>query len=196
MKIQSFIFRCRGGSYLAPAIPIQIKSLNRVSVWLVCLIMLLFSAFAAFAQDQPATPSQPATFDDVNVIAKKMFCPECENIPLDKCSTTVCLQWKQEIADRLDQGQSEEEIISYFVTNFGNRVIDIPQDNTLRTISLVGPWILGAAILIIGVMTLLRLRSSGHTQPLSGTTTIQDANSDDQTPQDDYRKRLERDLNR
>ncbi len=164
-----------------------------------CLVFIMLPSLTALAQDQPIQPDppqQPASFDDVNAVAKKMFCPECENIPLDKCGTPVCLQWKQEIADRLDQGQSEEEIITYFVTNFGNRVIDIPQDNTLRTISLIGPWILAAGILVIGLMTLLRLRSSGSTQLLSTTAADHGTDNEDQNPPDNYRARLERDLKR
>lgn len=164
-----------------------------------CSLSLLFIAFTlfsslSFAQDDtpPVIPDGVGvTFDQVNAIAEKMFCPECENVPLDKCSTVVCIQWKEEIASRLAQGQTETEIIDYFVSTFGNRVVDVPQDPFLRTLSLIGPWILAGVILLIGLTTFVRLR---------GTFTPQDTFLDDENEQglastDQYREQLERDLN-
>lgn len=161
----------------------HLRMLRAAALALMVLTSGLFVA-GVWAQEAP----NPITYDDVNVIARRMFCPDCENIPLDKCSTQVCLQWKQEIADRLAQGQSDDEIISYFVTNFGNRVVDIPQDPTLRTLAVVGPWLLGAAIILIGLTTLLRL--------LRPSIAVEPALSVPSTPPNDdsYRARLERDL--
>lgn len=151
------------------------------------LFALILFALPSFAQDEPAIPDG-VTLDQVNVIAAKMFCPECENVPLDKCSTVVCIQWKNEIALRLAQGQSETEIINYFVSSFGNRVVDVPQDPLLRTLALIGPWILAGVILFISLTTFLRLRGKNDELPA-------DSGVDAEASQDEYRARLERDLN-
>ena len=42
---------------------------------------------AAFAQE--ATPI-PVTDDQVNAIAHDLYCPVCENTPLDVCGTQAC----------------------------------------------------------------------------------------------------------
>lgn len=158
-----------------------IRATLLLSIWLTLL------SFYNFAQDDLALPDG-VTFDQVNAIAAKMFCPECENIPLDKCSTVVCIQWKNEIALRLAQGQSETEIIEYFVTSFGNRVVDVPQEPLLRALSLLGPWILAGIMGFIGLMTLLRLRATRNTGD-------EFSDEDNSALYDDYRARLERDLN-
>ncbi len=33
---------------------------------------------------------QPPTDDEVNRIAKQLYCPVCENTPLDVCPTQAC----------------------------------------------------------------------------------------------------------
>lgn len=148
------------------------------------LMFLLAALFTITSHAQPATPAAPISYDDVNAIAEKMYCPECENIPLDKCQTVVCTQWKSEIADQLTAGRSEQQIIDGFVARFGDQVLGIPQDSTLRNLSLYIPYLLTAAILLIGVFTFSRWRGQAPSAP------VVTPDSDN----DDYRARLENDL--
>lgn len=74
------------------------------------LLILLSSATTVFAQDP--TP----TDDEVNRIAKELYCPVCESTPLDVCPTEACRQWRELIRSMLAEGKSEEEIQQYFVT--------------------------------------------------------------------------------
>ena len=73
----------------------------RRRTWLSALLLLLLALFVtgvAFAQD--GTPRQP-TEDEVNAIAKQMYCPVCENTPLDVCPTQACAEWRELIRDKL-----------------------------------------------------------------------------------------------
>jgi cytochrome c-type biogenesis protein CcmH len=141
-----------------------------------------------FAQDAtPPAPASDVTYDQVNQVAGKMYCPECENIPLDKCGSAVCLQWKGEIADQLASGRTEQQIIDGFVARFGDQVLGIPQDTTLRNISLIAPYLLAGIALIVGIITFLRWRGN-HPE----VTPVQSLAQSSET--DDYRARIEHDL--
>jgi cytochrome c-type biogenesis protein CcmH len=140
------------------------------------------------AQDAVSTPV--VTADDVNTIAHKMYCPVCENIPLDVCPTLACAQWRDEIKAELQAGQTEEQIVAGFVARYGDRVVGTPQDPTLRALSLVTPWLIAAVSVLIAGYILIRWwrgRSPAvlATAPAGGTVTTTD---------DEYRARLERDL--
>ena len=87
--------------------------------------------------------------DEVNAIASKLFCPVCENIPLDTCGTAACEDWRYEIRIQLEAGKTEQEIIDDFVVRFGDRVVGTPQDPLLRALSLVTPWVLVAMALLV-----------------------------------------------
>jgi len=69
----------------------------------VCLPLFL-PAEAARAQGE--MPSD----DDVNRIARQLYCPVCENVPLDECTTEACQQWRDLIRQQLSEGWTEEEI--------------------------------------------------------------------------------------
>lgn len=154
---------------------------------LLILVVLFALAFPLYAQNTTVTD------DEVNAIAKRMYCPVCENIPLDVCPTAACAQWRGEIRTQLEAGRTPEQIIDDFVQRFGERVIGTPQDPTLRALSLATPWVIGILAIGVGVYTLLRWRSSrlaGSQATLSAATTPGAALLSD----DEYRARLERDL--
>src|SRR5512138_1525512 len=89
---------------------------NRTLLWsfALALVFLLVSAAVSLAQ----TP-QPSD-DQVNAVAKELYCPVCENIPLDVCPTQACAQWRELIGDKLAQGWTAEQIKSYFVEQYGD----------------------------------------------------------------------------
>ncbi|HRL13259.1 MAG TPA: cytochrome c-type biogenesis protein CcmH, partial [Aggregatilineales bacterium] len=84
------------------------------------IVLLLALAVALTASAQDADPAGAVTLDDVNAIAENMYCPECENIPLDKCGTPVCVQWKNEIAAQLAAGRTGAAIVADFVARFAD----------------------------------------------------------------------------
>lgn len=130
-----------------------LRALALVAALLVCTTALL-----AVAQQQAVVT---VTDDQVNAIAKKLYCPVCENITLDTCGTSACADWRYEIRLQLEQGRTEDEIIADFVQRFGDRVVGTPMDSALRTLSLVTPWVISAGVLLIlGSMVLTRQRKA------------------------------------
>ncbi|MEO8391842.1 MAG: cytochrome c-type biogenesis protein CcmH [Chloroflexota bacterium] len=153
---------------------------------LALLITLLVSlmAFAVVAQDQPTTVSD----DQVNTIAKKLYCPVCENITLDTCGTAACADWRDEIRLQLEAGRSEDQIIADFVSRFGDRVVGTPQDGLLRALSLVTPWVIIAGVLLfLGRMVLGRRRTQRSSAEFPNT-------ADNHRSDQKYQDLLEQDL--
>ena len=89
------------------------------------LIGLVLAAALPSTLAKAQTP-QPVSDDDVNRIASQLYCPVCENVSLDVCSTTACSLWRETIRTQLAAGKTDEEIKQYFVEQFGARVIGIP----------------------------------------------------------------------
>ena len=93
-----------------------------------------------------------------------MYCPVCENIPLDECQTSACIEWKEEIRAQLTAGNNERAIIDSFVARFGDHVVGVPQDPLLRALTIVMPLLATALALGLGVATFRRF-TSGAMQP-------------------------------
>ena len=151
--------------------------------FLICLLVLLLISLPALAQDTPVI-----TDDQVNAVAERLYCPVCENIPLAVCGTAACADWRAEIRTQLKEGRTSQQIIDDFVARYGERVIGTPQDPTLRALSLITPWILGALALLIAGLTFGRWRGS-RARLAAPEMTPQVVGSDEM-----YRARLEQDL--
>src|SRR4030042_6059298 len=81
-----------------------------MSVWLALLVFL----FVINAEAQETTPMVPSD-DEVNAIAKQMYCPVCENTPLDVCPTQACAEWRGLIREKLTIGGREGQIKKHFL---------------------------------------------------------------------------------
>lgn len=89
----------------------------------------------ASAQQVQPTPSD----DQVNAIARQLYCPVCENTPLDVCPTTACAQWRELIRQKIAAGWSEQEIKDYFVQQYGARVLGTPPPKGLNLLVYIIP---------------------------------------------------------
>ena len=117
------------------------------------LLVLLVTFFIAtlsfqFAHAQEDIP----TDDEVNEIAGQLYCPVCENTPLDVCPTQACHQWRELIRLQLSEGKTEDEIKQYFVDQYGDRVLAEPPRTGLNWLI----YILPPAIILFGAVLLFK----------------------------------------
>jgi cytochrome c-type biogenesis protein CcmH len=157
--------------------------------------MILSAVITALLLAAVPLLAQTVSDDAVNDVAEHMFCPVCENEPLDDCRTSTCLQWKEEIRDQLAAGRSENQIMDYFVARYGQHVLAIPSDPLLRVLSYAIPLIATLAALAVGWLALRRWQTrrpvtQSETVPVSDSSTPQTSPADD----DPYRAMLERDI--
>lgn len=124
--------------------------MKRFSGLLVGLLLAVIAMVAIVTGTALAQGEHP-TDDEVNAVAKGLYCPVCENIPLDVCPTQACKQWRDTIRDKLAQGWSEEQIHQYFVGQYGDRVLATPPATGLNWLIYLLPpaaFIAGAVILV------------------------------------------------
>ncbi len=128
------------------------------------------------------------TDNDVIEVAERMYCPVCENIPLDECQTTACLEWKDEIAAQLSDGRTPQQVIDSFVARFGDHVVGVPQDPLIRALTFIMPALATLLALGVGLHTFRRFARSKQLS-LEREPAAAGALSDE-----NYRQRLEADL--
>ena len=149
------------------------------------LILVILAAFAIMMTNNVAVRSQGSTPTDneVNKIAKQLYCPVCENTPLDVCPTEACRQWREEIRTMLADGKSEVEIKQHFVDYYGARVLNEPP-NRLKT------YLVPAVIILLGALLLFR----GFQMWMKPATTETASGTAQPVQQDEYVARLEEEL--
>lgn len=157
------------------------KRILNTSFYVLLLILVLagIAVKPAFAQG-----SEP-TDDDVNRIAKQLYCPVCESTPLDVCPTEACRQWRDLIRQMLSEGKSEDEIKQYFVTQYGVRVLDEPPNRWAS-------YLVPAVAFLVGAFMLFR----GFKMWLKPVGTEAGSGEEEAEPvqQDDYIRKMEEEL--
>lgn len=117
--------------------------------WLSLIAILLLAVVSAGAV---AAQEDEPTDDDVNAIARELYCPVCPNEPLDVCQTQACEQWREVIREKLAEGWGEEQIKQYFVDQYGARVLPAPPAQGFNLLA----YILPPIAFIAGVYILFR----------------------------------------
>ena len=134
------------------------QNMKRKFILLLSIILASFFAVSVVsAQDgQPGDP----TDNDVIRVAKQLYCPVCPNTPLDVCETKACEDWRAQIRDQLSQGWTDQQIIDYFVTQYGVRVLAETQRKGFT--SLV--WFLPLVVVLIGIGIVFEILKSWRKQ--------------------------------
>jgi cytochrome c-type biogenesis protein CcmH len=117
---------------------------------LLTLLLLVVGTITVFGQDE-----KPVSDDEVNAIASQLYCPICENIPLDVCPTQACADWRELIRGYLAQGWTEDQIKDYFSTQYGWNVLNVPPPIGINWFIYVGPPLFIAAG-VIGVLIIIK----------------------------------------
>ncbi|MCB0103870.1 MAG: cytochrome c-type biogenesis protein CcmH [Anaerolineales bacterium] len=164
------------------------KKLLITNTWFlaIALVLVLTGLFYQTASAQDTAP----TDDEVNAIAKQLFCPVCENTPLDVCPTEACRQWRELIRQMLAEGKTEQEIKDYFVANYGARVLSEPPRTGFNWLVYLVPPVL----ILAGAFALFNAFKE-WTKPKSaeaGSGQGEEAGSS--SDEDDYIQRLEEEL--
>jgi cytochrome c-type biogenesis protein CcmH len=118
---------------------------SRVTSYILLLTLALAGFLALPVSAQGPTP----TDDEVNRIAKQLYCPVCESTPLDVCPTEACRQWRDLIRTMLSEGKSESDIKQYFVEQYGARVLAEPPNR-------LAAYLVPAAAILLGAFFLFR----------------------------------------
>jgi cytochrome c-type biogenesis protein CcmH len=114
--------------------------------WLILALLLLLPA-AVYGQDDISD-------DEVNEVAKDLYCPVCESTPLDVCPTQACADWRELIRTKLSAGETQQDVLDYFARQYGDGVLANPPR---RGVSLVVLWVLPVLLVVLGGLLFFRM---------------------------------------
>ncbi|MGB9673782.1 MAG: cytochrome c-type biogenesis protein [Anaerolineales bacterium] len=147
------------------------------------IMILLSTTQQGYAQS--GAPSN-ITDDQVNAIAKELYCPVCENVPLDVCGTQACEQWRELIRQKLAEGWSSSQIKQYFVDQYGDRVLATPPAHGFNWLI----YVLPPLMILMGAIILYKAIQSWKSPSAQETHEV-DA---PQANKEDYFERIEEEL--
>ncbi|MCI0649999.1 MAG: cytochrome c-type biogenesis protein CcmH [Chloroflexi bacterium] len=128
---------------------------------LAAIVLLLGLAWWAFAR--AAQPAAPRNLDDEALeIGAMLRCPVCQNLPVAFSPAQLAGQMRQVIRQKLEAGESREQIIQYFVDRYGETILLEPPKRGFNLVAWRGPFL----VVLVGAIGLYwLLRSWTRTPP-------------------------------
>lgn len=153
---------------------------TRLMVASLLVIMLLVSVAQTVWAGTP-TPNE------VEAVARTLYCPLCVGQRLDTCEIPLCQDMKREIARQLAEGRTPEEIRAYFVEQYGPVVLGEPPRQGINWLAWVIP-----IIVLLAAVGYAGVKVRQWSQPAPATVTAADPSA--AVEEDEYLARVEREL--
>ncbi|RIK35505.1 MAG: hypothetical protein DCC55_30150 [Chloroflexi bacterium] len=157
------------------------------------IIIIIGLAWSGLARPLAAQESGPTTrqvtADEVNEVARQIWCPLCSGVRLDSCELKACEQMRQEIALKLAAGEDAESIKSYFLAQYGPQILGEPPREGFNWLAWILPFVaLGGGAIFLAVRGRSLFMRPASTRPTPGAIVA---------PEDEpYARRLEEELKR
>ena len=132
-----------------------LKSTLKTSV----LLLVLLVATQVAAKEATSMAADPEMEKIVNEISAELRCLVCQNQTIADSHAGLAVDLKNQVRDMVKKGQSQDEIVEYMVTRYGDFVLYRPPVKPTTMLLWAGPFLLlliGLTVLVIN----LRKRTS------------------------------------
>ncbi len=115
------------------------------------VIFLLLTSLPAFAVNPDEVLSDPALETRARQISAHLRCMVCQNQSIDDSNAELAKDLRVLVRQRLTDGDTDDQVIDYVVSRYGEFVLLNPRLST-KTIIL---WAMPAGLLIVGIFALV-----------------------------------------
>jgi cytochrome c-type biogenesis protein CcmH len=107
------------------------------------LLALLFVASPVLAEGVKEDPTHRQMLD----IAEDLRCAVCQNQPVSESNSELARDMRTIIREKLDAGESREQIVQYFVDRYGEYVLMKPPYTGVGTVL----WVLPVVVMVLAL---------------------------------------------
>jgi cytochrome c-type biogenesis protein CcmH len=137
------------------------------SLLLSLLLLLPLSAQATIDAFEFSDPEYEDRFHDLNQVLR---CPKCQNQNISDSDAPLAADLRREVYRMVEEGQSDEQVIDFMVTRYGDFVLYRPRVNSMTWVLWYGPYVLLAiGILVVVLISRNRRQRAGSQDPNAAT---------------------------
>lgn len=112
----------------------------------------------AVAVGAGSPPRTGASDERLFAIAGRLKCLQCVGESVAASQSSMAVQFREEIGDRMRQGDTDDEILNYFADSFGQEVLLTPPSSGVGALVWVIPVVVVAAAVLLLAGTFRRWR--------------------------------------
>ena len=110
------------------------KHSSKVGLLLSILFLILFSPFVE-------------SKEGIYEVSNELMCPVCQGQTVAESNSELALSMREVIKNKLNKGESKEEILSYFVNLYGESILSKPPIKGIN----IFLWLVPPIILVISI---------------------------------------------
>ncbi len=107
------------------------------------LTALIMGVLGAWLGAAPAVSPE----DQVHLLAAELRCPVCQNLSVGDSPSEMANQMRELIREKLQQGESPDQIRAYFVSRYGEWILLAPKRQGFNWVA----WLLPFGAILVGV---------------------------------------------
>ena len=165
------------------------KQVQRSPLFIALAALAIVGAVWSFVFLQ--NPPQPSLDQRVHDVASQLRCPVCQGESVADSPSQLSQQMRGVIRQQLQSGKSEQEVIQYFRTSYGDQILWSPPWQGFTLLA----WLVPVGLLLAGIILLFFvLRDWRALAPASSTAGDPEPASVDEVDLAFYRAQLEQEL--
>ncbi len=130
-------------------------------------LVFLILCNPAFGKEAAPAAEDPALEQRVTALAGELRCLVCQNQTIADSNAPLAIDLKNQVREKIKQGQSDSDIIDFMVARYGDFVLYRPPFKATTLVLWLGPLLLLAVGLFALFLGLARRRAAAETE-LSG----------------------------
>ena len=132
-----------------------------MSRWLPGAVVLLgvLASAGTLRGQAPATAPDTTLDRKVREVASILRCPVCLNLSIQDSPSELARDMREVVRDRLSHGDSEQQVIDYFIQRYGEWVLMKPPAHGVSLLVWLLPFVVvlgGGALVVFGVRRWVR----------------------------------------
>ena len=137
-----------------------------MNTYVYLFLFLIFTSFLAVAVDTPFEFEDSKQEERYKQLVEELRCLVCQNQSLADSNADLAQDFRDKIYKKIQEGQSNSEIINYLVTRYGDFVLYKPPLKTSTFLLWFGPFALLITAVLIAVF-IARQRQKISANPLT-----------------------------
>jgi cytochrome c-type biogenesis protein CcmH len=150
------------------------KPSSWVALGLILVVAVIWTASAV-------RTSQPKTLDQRTMdVARQLQCPVCHGESVADAPSPLAQEMRSLIREELSQGMSEQQVIAYFHTRYGDQILESPPVTGFTGLIWLGPVLILAlsAFILLSLMREWQWQRSSALAPLTAFDSDADSGPD------------------
>ncbi len=154
------------------------------------IVFLVFASAIVLIVASSCISEDDLTIDQrAHQLSQQLMCPVCDGQSLDQSQAQISEDMKAVIREKLEAGESNEDIRSYFVERYGELVLAAPATSGFNLVA----WAMPLLIFLAGVLVVINAMRRMRSQPdlVSANATSPNDTDDKETGPEDLSEYLE-----